>query len=45
MPRLTLILIARLTLAACETMEGFACDVEQAGEEITEESVEPQAGL
>lgn len=45
MPRLTLTLLALLTLAACETMEGFGRDVEQAGEVITEESVETQAGM
>jgi len=39
------LLLALLTLSACETMEGFGRDVEQAGEEITEESVEEQAGL
>lgn len=44
MPRLTLIL-ALLTLTACETMEGLGRDVEQAGEEITQESVETQSGM
>lgn len=44
MTRLTLIL-ALLTLTACETMEGFGRDVEQAGEEITQESVETQSGM
>lgn len=39
------LLLALLTLTACETMEGFGRDVEQAGETITEESVETQAGL
>ncbi|ESW60011.1 MAG: entericidin [Rhodobacter sp. CACIA14H1] len=39
------LLIALLTLTACETMEGFGRDVEQAGEVITEESQEEQAGM
>ena len=38
-------LVVLLALAACETMEGFGRDVEQAGEVITEESQETQAGL
>lgn len=45
MPRLTLALLTLITLAACETMEGFGRDVEDAGEEITQESVETQAGM
>lgn len=44
-PRLTLALLTLFTLAACETMQGFGRDVEEAGEEITEESVETQAGM
>jgi entericidin B len=43
--RSTLILLSLLTLAACETIEGAGRDLENAGEVITEESMETQAEM
>lgn len=37
-------LLSLLFLAACETVEGVGRDIEAAGEAITEESQEVQAG-
>ncbi len=45
MLRLTLMLSAVLGLAACETVEGFGRDVENAGEELEETSQETQAQI
>jgi entericidin B len=39
-----LALLSLLVLAACETVEGAGRDIESAGEAITEESQEVQAG-
>jgi len=41
----TLALLALLGLAACETIEGAGRDLETAGEAITEEAQETQAGM
>ncbi len=38
-------LVALLTLAACETMEGVGRDLESTGEAITEEAQEAQSGM
>ncbi len=38
-------LLALLGIAACETIEGAGQDIESAGEAITEESQEAQAGM
>lgn len=40
----TLTLLALLATAACETVEGAGRDLETAGEAITEQSQETQAG-
>ncbi|WP_374376747.1 entericidin A/B family lipoprotein [Tabrizicola sp.] len=41
----TLALLALLGLAACETVEGAGRDLTTAGEAITEEAQETQAGM
>ncbi|NGM45258.1 entericidin A/B family lipoprotein [Rhodobacter sp. SGA-6-6] len=38
-------LVALLTLAACETMEGVGRDLESTGEAITEEAQDAQSGM
>ncbi len=38
-------LLALMVLAACETVQGAGRDLENAGEVITEESQDVQAGL
>lgn len=38
-------LVALLTLAACETMEGVGRDLKSTGEAITEEAQEAQSGM
>ncbi|WP_172292552.1 entericidin A/B family lipoprotein [Pseudoruegeria sp. HB172150] len=38
MTRIVILLTALAALAACETVEGFGQDVENAGEELQEES-------
>ena len=40
-----LVLLALLAVAACETIEGAGQDIEKAGEAITEESRQAQAGM
>ena len=40
-----LALFALLAVTACETIEGAGQDIETAGEAITEESQEAQAGM
>lgn len=40
-----LILIALMTLTACETMEGLGRDVQQTGAVIEDESQDAQAGM
>lgn len=39
------LLLALLGLAACETIEGAGQDMENAGEAISEEAQEAQAGM
>ncbi len=41
----TLALLALLGIAGCETIEGAGRDLETAGEAITEEAQETQAGM
>lgn len=45
MTRITLILIALLGLAACETVEGAGRDLSSAGAAISDEAQETQAGI
>lgn len=40
-----LAILSVLVLAACETVQGAGRDIESAGEAITEESQEVQAGI
>ncbi len=44
MPAFLLPLLALITVAACETVEGAGRDIESAGEAITDESVDAQTG-
>lgn len=43
-PRAALLAMTLLTLAACETVEGAGQDIQTAGEAISQESREAQAG-
>lgn len=45
MTRIAMTLLALVTLAACETVEGAGQDIENAGEAISEESREAQYGM
>ncbi len=40
-----LVLFSLLAVTACETIQGAGQDIENAGEAITEESQEAQAGM
>lgn len=45
MTRIWIALGLMLVVAGCETMEGAGQDIESAGQAITEESQEAQAGM
>ena len=45
MPKFVLAMLAILTLAACNTMQGAGQDVSAAGSALTEEATEAEQGM
>jgi predicted small secreted protein len=45
MPKFVLAMLAVLTLAACNTMQGAGQDVSAAGDALTEEATEAERGM